>query len=700
MEDYPPPDSGSEKEQDEGPRKSAQLPVGRAATMRGSTIGRNDGVNVEQFQAVEKVLRQLEADYNHQIEVQEQKDNAQDELLAMQFDNFRRDLEGYANFAALEEQKAFLISKIANNDMEMKEGMRTFGAQMREEVGKDARKLQDQLEKVSTAVVAQIKMVDTRLKENCAADDVFEKLVGDRLAAVEQELGLDSKGGGGDDGGGGNAPSSRGRGMPKGAQKEMEARFDQISSLLEELNTRMQAQEEHVAQQLGPTSPAAALDAEGKPVTIKDRIETLEDNAEIQAEKEEERGKELEELKQKVGRAANPLDWLEERVGELAKSRGGERVDVIKGLAEVTERLEAMELWKEKAVADMEAVVAKTLAEQGAAEAEEDDEGSSLGGGAPSSQSARNSSSKGRKGASREEESVTANGTRLTYVNLFEDMERLRSIIECMEGQMPIEVRKHMAFFKGSRSDLGSREGERKANAGGKKPSSGMELEVEVFGLRAETDEQAQRLQRCEELIAREYANVLKVVRGVEREQDGMKTKVDELWHKFPDLMQVLMPLQVHVQALSTDCEPGSPGGGVTRVEASLEGLRPLSGLMEAELNKSLSKLQQDVANRLSEVRTEVGLKANSHDLTVLMDRVERVARTPTSPSRPTLASYKGKALERQAKLGLSGSCGDLKDSSKGFDRTRTPGGHDRCKTPQYAMSQSAGRLPVLSKTR
>merc|ERR1712232_677798 len=40
---------------------------------------------------------------------------------------------------------------------------------------------------------------------------------------------------------------------------------------------------------------------------------------------------------------------------------------------------------------------------------------------------------------------------KISYVDLFKDMERMRSIIECMEQTMPLHVRQSISFFKGCR---------------------------------------------------------------------------------------------------------------------------------------------------------------------------------------------------------------------------------------------------------
>jgi len=292
----------------------------------------------------------------------------------------------------------------------------------------------------------------------------------------------------------------------------------------------------------------------------------------------------------------------------------------------------------------------------------------------------------------------------LSYVNLFEDMERLRCIVEAMEPTMPVEVRRAIGFFKGPRKNLpdsggktGSRGGSQRKQLGNggqtsqsKAAPPGFELEAEVLELRSESDDHAQRVQRMEELLSREASNLLKAVRGVEREQDQMKLRVDDLWHKFPQLLAILDPLQVRLEGSAAESDLQ------VQAESAIEALKPLGGLLESALQKSIDRLRQDLLRDLSEVRGGLETKASSDDFVILRDRVDRWARGPMTPSKPSLASYRGKALDRQPNMELTMS------QPRSPDRLKSAGSpiHEKCKHTTCPCSASTGRLPSLSRTR
>jgi len=676
-----------------------------------------DAISGDDLEKLHKALKHIEDRFESQTRLQEQKDISQDEMLEMQFDSVRRDLSICIKNSDLEDQKSVLLAKIQTIEIELKDSMRSMGNSLREEISRDARKLQDQLEKVSKAVLEQVKMVDERLKENAEADGLFEDLVRERLARVEAELGLNDEGGtgesspdsasaGGTGGGGGGGPGNRRAGSaPQQAIQNLEGRIDNLVARLDLVQRELDEQKRQSAQELAEDAEAGIPSGREAKKKLEHRVATLEDKVEEVVVKEAVATKEIQELKEKVS-LDNPLDWLEERVGELARKRGGDRVDVIARLAEVTSQMEALEKWREEFLAEQEQYRGQqqqAVAEAAAAVAAHSPEAAT----ACEDEAKSVSSSKGgrssTRGASRKGQNAV-DGSQPSFVNLFEDMERLRCIIECMEETMPLEVRRSIQFFKGARKggDASSRGGPSVgSNSGGikqrdnigdgkVKEPAGLELEAEVLGLRSEADEQAQRVQRCEEILAREHSNLLKALRGVEREQDQMKLKVDDLWHKLPQLATILAPLQVHVAS--------SAGGTDTRVESTIEALKPLSGLMEAALQKSIDKLRQDLLLNLTEVSGRVDLKASADEFSTLRDRVERWARSPTpSPSRASLSAYKNRALD---------SMESTRDTAhwpqRSLERSKTSGGtcHEKCKATTCPSSASTGRLPALSKTR
>merc|ERR1740138_356120 len=104
-----------------------------------------------------------------------------------------------------------------------------------------------------------------------------------------------------------------------------------------------------------------------------------------------------------------------------------------------------------------------------------------------------------------------------------------------MEETMPLKVRQSIAFFKRREVSRGGSRGVRRPGSMGKgAPDADMpvafEMEAEVMGLREDAEDHAVRVRACEERLTREQANVHRVLRGYEREQEQMKEKLDELW--------------------------------------------------------------------------------------------------------------------------------------------------------------------------
>mmetsp|Transcript_24318 Transcript_24318/g.61671 ORF Transcript_24318/g.61671 Transcript_24318/m.61671 type:complete len:694 (+) Transcript_24318:127-2208(+) len=646
----------------------------------------------EELAKTRRELQQLSDMFEHGVKVQTQKDEAQDTLLEMQFDSLKRELATYIRSSDLEDQKAFLLSKLSNIELEMRDAMRSMGASLREEINSDAKKLQEQMESIAAAVTSQIKLVDDRLHANADSDEKFQQLMLSRLARVEGELGLDE-----------NGRPVGGAGLVQRVVK-LEERCEGLA----DMTSGPAARRAGTPGQQGLDGDAE----EGRFSDIESRLAALEESIKALGLKDDEIEENIEVVKKEVEevKRSGKLDWLEERVRALAdKKAASERPDIGKvanTVRELGSRVESLEQAQESMMLEGESTV-KVGAEE---ETEEDDD---VGG--PGSRASSPKSRGGTRGGTGLSSTAVVGDPSLSYVNLFEDMERLRCIIECMEESMPLEVRKAISFFKRGRNRGGEKENDGKpsspsrrgntaksdAKRRGSSPPPPMELEAEVLGLRSETEEQAQRVQRVEEMLENERVNLHKALRSCEREQDHMKQKVDDLWRKLPQVSAILAPLQVHLldnpshtqEGGSENTDAVNPSEVKVRADVAIEALKPLGGLIEAALQKSINKLRDDLIQEVSEVKGEVGLKASSIDLTLLKDRVERWVHAPSPKQAPTLASYKGKALQSLGDSGEGWQTRSLERSKSGATC------HERCKAATTCpCSQSTGKLPSLSK--
>jgi len=250
----------------------------------------------------------------------------------------------------------------------------------------------------------------------------------------------------------------------------------------------------------------------------------------------------------------------------------------------------------------------------------------------------------------------------VTPERLFEDMERLRRIVECMEETMPVNVRKTITFFKRNRA------------------ATGKEIEAKVFELNRDNEDAQQRVLRVEEVLAREHANLHKALRHYEKELENMKGKVEDIFKQLPKALPIMKPLQAAIRDGSLE---SSQGDEAAKSDLDKDGpaLKPLKGFIDAALQHSIGELRRDLLEKQSEIRAELGRKASEKDFTLLKDRVHRWARAPSreggdSPKRP------GTSLGFSAEKGKMPTC------------PATPSN-----VPLHA-SQSAGRLPVLALNR
>merc|ERR1719343_1330632 len=146
-----------------------------------------------------------------------------------------------------------------------------------------------------------------------------------------------------------------------------------------------------------------------------------------------------------------------------------------------------------------------------------------------------------------------------------------------------------------------------------------MEVQAQVLGLREEADANSVRMKACEEKVAREHANLHRVLRGYEREQGHMKEKLDELWHQLPQVVAILAPLQVQLLQVG----PPESVPAAVKADTAVQALKPLSGLIESAIQKFVNEVRRDVLGNLSTIQGELGTKASSDELTLLRDRVE-----------------------------------------------------------------------------
>lgn len=613
--------------------------------------------------AVRRDLDGLTGKYENDRQVQVQKDEAQDKLLEMQFDTMKRELGTYIRGKDLEDQKAFLLAKVSNIEIELRESIRSLGTSLRNEVSTDASRLHEQLDKIGQSVTAQIRLVDERLKANSESDSQFQEAMLSRLGRVEKELGLDEAGGGGG-------------GLP----------------------ARLAGLEEEVKDLAGrplPGSPKAAapgvvqeVQGEVDPELVKmltDRLEALEEqmaNMKPRQEKVEADVQEVKEMVEEVQRSTK-LDWLEKRVKELADTRAGEKPDpkrMVSQINELTSRTMLLETFKEEHDAFHKEMEEKALQASLAPpppkpkqreEEEESEEGSPHAG----------------------ESTLNLDNPELSYVNLFQNMERLQMVVECMEESMPLEVRRSIAFFKGPKA---KKRGKRSSS-----PGRPLELAAEVLGLKSESEEQAMRVQRMEEMLQNQQENLLRALRGSQTEQEQMKAKVEDLWRQFPQVSAILAPLQVSVTARpegvieNTDGDAAGIKGLKVTATSSIEALKPLGGLIESSIQKSLGQLRDDLLQSLAEVKGDVGSKASANDLSLLKDRVERWARSPSPMRSPSLAGYKGRSPN------ASGEGWASQSREGGVARSKSSANcHCRCKETTDPCAQSTGKLPALNGTR
>merc|ERR1712232_1347535 len=319
-------------------------------------------------------------------------------------------------------------------------------------------------------------------------------------------------------------------------------------------------------------------------------------------------------------------------------------------------------------------------------------------------------------------------------VDLAEEMQRLRRVIECMEEAMPDAIRQRLDFFKrnargkpptaapkvnNTSIEAGSNptSADRKPVKAGRRSPVG--LEEVVRRLQEESDERGQVVTRCSQDLVRDRANTSKLLRGYEKNQNELQVKVEDMWKRLPELCAILAPLQVNIIAEGGDCgaalataEGGTPSMKV-QSNATVAALKPLAGLIEATLQKSVDDLRRDLGNGIADVHTELLSKANTDDVSMLKDNVDSCVRSTRAllASRSTSASSAKRSLsrgpsakrgQRPSTSGMSKSASspgvqaDHTDLHESFPVATSPQ-HSKCKMPTSpaaaAAAQSVARL-------
>jgi hypothetical protein len=680
---------------------------------------------------VEKLRKDLDA-LNDTLKFgqsqQEEKDKAQDELLAMEFNLLKQELGNYVKGTESEDQKKFILTKIAavgsklqvvelqtqgladelhSLPSEMREEIRSLITATSNELMENAQKLKEQMEKVSEAVLAQVKMVDQRLADNSEEDERFQEFVKSRLGVVERMLGISEDG---------QVSEDRLRQL-LGGDGAVHAKVQQLDKDVTGLQESHRSVVERVDEQERSLSDLMSKDNIPIPEKVDnciERINTLEERVdEVQ------------------GRKGSPLDWLEARVHALAESDYQAQQQRVKDLpnrfAELTIRVEALESLAEAAqqqnhaaenaqvqcLTDPEVPVYEEVAvEQEVAEGTAgENDGIAPPASAASKRSARSPIS---PLLSAQSNSFMDGVEEVSQVKLFEDMERLRRIVECMESTMPLDVRQNISFFK-SRFNAGDNIAVSQSTSRDLWTASS-DLETQVLELKQEAGGVGVRITKCEQLVSRENSNLSKAMRGMERELDRVRVRVDELWAQLPQLVAILAPLQIHLQDASPgqnalELEPSvQPPVLNVRTQTPVEALKPLSKLIEATLQKCINELREDLLTSFDDVKGSLGTKANEvqvegrqlHDkVTHLQDQVEKWARSPLRGKTPASRWIApGAAIAFRSTL-----AGREKATHAAMNGAEVPGNcHAHCKktsSPEATrpMSKSTGRLPVLSKS-
>lgn len=291
---------------------------------------------------------------------------------------------------------------------------------------------------------------------------------------------------------------------------------------------------------------------------------------------------------------------------------------------------------------------------------------------------------------------------------------------------MPSDVRQNISFFKSRFNTPATIEGGHSISrdTGHSSWNTSADLESHVLELKNEAEDVGMRMKKCEQLLSRENSNLNKAMRGMEKELERVRSRVDELWTQLPRLGAILAPLEIHLVQQGDGSKSQTPVDTSTserqasqvRAQTPVEALKPLSQLIEGTLQKCIDELRTDLMTSVVDVKGVLATKTTEgrqlqETVTQLQGQVEGLA-TSQAPLRKTLPSSRwvppGSTIAlRSSVASREKATNAAVASASGLEPAVSC--HARCKTPSSPhspeaslsrpMSQSAGRLPALSKS-
>lgn len=667
---------------------------------------------VETLLTIQEELKNLESNASKNALLQGEKDKAQDELLAMQFDLLKREFTSYTTWKDLEDQKHFVESKLKANAMkleafqqgtenrfqrvdsemqdmhdEVKVEVRSQIAALRELLTAEAKKVSDQLQIVSESVLKQIMMVDEKLAENSEGDAKLQEWVKARM----READLRSQAAG-CAGAAGEVLAS-----VEAAQCAMEERLQVLEASLNKTESNVQRARSD-SEQAGEKVDKAFK-----------RISTLEERME------------------KVGESQSPMDWLEEKVAALARREPSPLEERAAALAakQANERFETLDTRLEAESLRLQGVLDDLAKRMDSVEEGGGFDGAGFDGSSGVLGEASIGDAPGSAGGS-------VRGSRGPHgkVDVFEELGRLRRVVECIEETMPLNVRQHIDFFKTgvkvNKPQVPKTPRTDAALAAAVKAKAAvqqqLDMEAQLLWLKEDAEDRGGQMNRCSEELKRDRANTSRLMRGFEKDQIGLKEKVDQLWRQMPQLTSILSPLEVKPSGSEDAASSVAEGGGKVHACTSLEGFKPLSGLIEAALQRSTDKLRAELKGGVDHIRVELISKASTEELDSLRRSVDGFSRSLLA-SRSTMAIDSPDATMYLSTSTLSSRAQTAENVESGGrlgwkDWTAPKSTHSmRCKTPTcpaavkealnatssgtrpQTLSASTGRLPALKQS-
>eukprot|EP00746_Dinoflagellata_sp_MGD_P008147 gnl/MRDRNA2_/MRDRNA2_116258_c0_seq1.p1 gnl/MRDRNA2_/MRDRNA2_116258_c0~~gnl/MRDRNA2_/MRDRNA2_116258_c0_seq1.p1 ORF type:complete len:897 (-),score=230.55 gnl/MRDRNA2_/MRDRNA2_116258_c0_seq1:55-2550(-) len=741
---------------------------------------------VEKLDNLQRDHQRLDSYIKHQAQQQEQKDFAQDELLNMELDAIKREVDSCVRATALEEQRKVMIGKIHHMEQELKEDVTSQSAEVKEKLIADSRNLQHQLKQVSEAISSQIRLLDEKILSNQAKDDEREKELDEKFAAltssveqlklkrgtgkrhtiagnsvelstikrrisqIETNLDLDpselqeledlqnnfslqdlssAPPEGSDDGEEQEPPEvivlnkrvtvlegfldkkrrttiAASAGGMSGADQTLV--LQQIQGLAKRVGDLEQAKSGQGGTYL-TEAPDATEETKQRLGKVETKVTTLETS--VDKAKREDR-KKMEELQSKLSGVqkavqdmkpqgektfpedGNPLAWLDTKINELAKREDRrEKGELPKrvGLLEVHQRDFDYRLNAvrgdvgDEIEAQLEKVAQRFKEEQKDAQ----------------DTSAVVSSGDALR-RSLESDKAKAGGV---TDDIWEEMQRLRCMIECMETAVPLETRKAMEFFK------------RSPRSTAPDSSQMVQLESKLSTISAELERKTSEYQAG---VSGEIGNVLRIVKGMEKETEILSSKIADICIIHP---KVLNALEV-VEAILGYQELDQTAGGAEllrqQMHSTVESLK-MSGnktlLNVKDFDTITQEVREDFDQNVGRMRAEFSsalcTKADASDVAELFGMVQAIRSQSTTPgpSRPQTTDQYSRVPSRASSRGSMMPTNPRGNVAATHPRSRAstpldpnPGQRAwesdsrRAGFTGMGQSQSTGRLPTLSR--